>query len=151
MDIIVVVLGADTKNQRTLDSIKIINYIYDNFQYIDISNYIQESFENYKTNYYENVFLYKTRTLPNIELKSDTNFTFPLKPNTSNLLTTKFYAINSLTSNIHSGDKIGCMTIYYDNRILTNIEIILANDLIPNSWEYYFSEILKQFNFSFLN
>ena len=36
MDIIVVVLGADTKNFRTSDSIKVINYIYDNFKYIDI-------------------------------------------------------------------------------------------------------------------
>ena len=151
MDIIVVVLGADTKNQRTLDSIKIINYIYDNFDYIDISKYIQESFENYKKNYCKNVFLYKTRTLPNIELKSDNNFTFPLKPNTSNLLTTKFYAINTLNSNIKSGEKIGCMTIYYDNKILANFDIVLSNNLAPNSWQFYFVEILKQFNFSFLN
>lgn len=145
MDIIVVVLGADTKNQRTIDSIKIINYIYKNFQYIDISNYIQESFETYKKNYYKNVLLYKTQTQPSIKFASSTNYTFPLKPNTSNLLTTKFYMINKLTSDIHSGDKIGCMTIYYNDNILTNIDIILANDLIRNDWKYYFVEILNQF------
>ena len=30
MDIICVVLGADTKNFRTQDSVKLINYIFDN-------------------------------------------------------------------------------------------------------------------------
>ena len=151
MDIIVVVLGADTKNQRTIDSINIINYIYNNFQYIDISNYIQKSFEDYKKNYCENVLLYKTTTYPNIKLKLEKKYEFPLKQNTSNLLSTKFYTINTLTSNFHSGDKIGCMIIYYDNKILTNFDIILDNDLIHNSWKYYFVEILKQFNYSFLN
>ena len=52
--------------------------------------------------------------------------------------------INKLTSDIHSGDKIGCMTIYYNDNILTNIDIILANDLIRNDWKYYFVEILNQ-------
>lgn len=151
MDIIVVVLGADTKNQRTIDSIKIINYIYDNFQYIDISNYIQESFENYKQNYCDTLLLYKTTTTPCIKLTSSSNYIFPLKANSSNLLSTKFYSITTLSSKVQPGDKIGNMIIYYDNKILTNIDIILENDLIRNSWNYYFVEILKQFNFAFLN
>ena len=151
MDIIVVVLGADTKNQRTIDSIKIINYIYKNFQYVDISDYIFESFEKYRKNFDENITLYKTQTQPIISLSKERSFIFPLKNNTSNLLSTKFYSINKLTSNIKSGEKIGCMTIYYDNKILTSIDIFLSNNLIKNSWKYYFVEILKQFNETFMN
>ena len=151
MDIIVVVLGADTKNQRTIDSIKIINYIYKNFQYVDISDYIFENFEKYRKNFDENITLYKTQTQPIISLSKERSFIFPLKNNTSNLLSTKFYSINKLTSNIKSGEKIGCMTIYYDNKILTSIDIFLSNNLIKNSWKYYFVEILKQFNETFMN
>lgn len=151
MDIIVVVLGADTKNQRTLDSIKIINYIYDNFEYIDISDYIQKSFLVYKENYTKNVFLYKTRTIPKLELKENINCIFPLKLNTSNLLSTKFYGINKLTSDSKCNQKIGVLSIYYDNKILSNVDVILKNDLVANTWDYYFFEILKKLNFSFLN
>lgn len=151
MDIIVVVLGADTKNQRTLDSIKIINYIYNNFQYIDISNYILESFEKYKKNFDKNIILYKTQTQPIISLAKEKNFIFPLKNNTSNLLSAKFYNINKFSSKINPNNKIGCITIYYDDKILTSVDIILSNNLIKNNWKYYFVEILKQFNTSFMN
>lgn len=143
--------GADTKNQRTRDSINIINYIYNNFEYIDISDYIQNSFAEYEKNYTETAYLYKTTSIPDIELSTLTDYTFPLKPNTSNLLTTKFYTLNSLSSNIKKGDKIGCMTVYYDDKILLTVDIVLSNDLVQNSWQYYFVEVLKQFNFTFLN
>ena len=46
MDIICVVLGCDTKNFRTQDSIKLINYTFENFEYLDIKNLIDKEFEN---------------------------------------------------------------------------------------------------------
>lgn len=46
MDIICVVLGADTKNFRTKDSIKLIEYTFKNYEYFDlkgfVSNYLAE-------------------------------------------------------------------------------------------------------------
>lgn len=147
MDIIVVVLGADTKNQRTRDSIKIINYVYDTFEYVNISNYIQESFEEYKKYYKQNVYLYKTTTLPKLKLCELENYEFPLKPNTANTLKSKFYTLNILSTNIKENSVIGKMTIYYDDKILCSIDIILENQLEKNSWYYYFVEILKRFNF----
>ena len=149
MDIIVVVLGADTKNYRTSDSIKIINYIFDNFEYVNIEDYINQSFEEYKKYYQNNVILYKTSTLPDIKLARLKNYDFPLKTNTSNTLKTKFYTINTLSSDINSNDKIGCLNLYYNDKILTSVDIILANNLDQNSWKYYFIKIIKNFNESF--
>jgi len=149
MDIIVVVLGADTKNFRTKDSIKIINYIYDNFEYVDIRNYIEKSFEEYKKYYEANVNLYKTTDTPNISLSTLKQYNFPLKTNSANLLSTKFYTLNTLSSNIDSNQKIGCMNVCYENKILCSIDITLNNKLAPNSWFYYFTKILKDFNNSF--
>ena len=48
LDIITVVLGADTKKIRTLDSIKLIEYAYKNYEVIDIEKNIKEQFENWK-------------------------------------------------------------------------------------------------------
>ena len=46
MDLISVVLGADTKKDRTKDSIKIIEYAYANYQMVDIGFMIHQEFDN---------------------------------------------------------------------------------------------------------
>lgn len=46
MDIIAVVLGADTKKDRTKDSIKIIEYAFANYKMIDIAYMIHDEFNN---------------------------------------------------------------------------------------------------------
>lgn len=48
LDIITVVLGADTKKIRTTDSIKLIEYAYKNYQMIEIKNKIEEEFQKWK-------------------------------------------------------------------------------------------------------
>lgn len=45
MDIISVVLGADTKKDRTRDSIKIIEYTFENYKMIDIGYMVHERFD----------------------------------------------------------------------------------------------------------
>ena len=48
MDIICVVLGADTKKYRTTDSIKLIEYAFDNFTYVNIEEILSNHFEIWK-------------------------------------------------------------------------------------------------------
>ena len=45
MDIISVVLGADTKKDRTKDSIKIIEYAFANYKMVDTEYMIREKFD----------------------------------------------------------------------------------------------------------
>lgn len=149
MDIIVVVLGADTKNQRTKDSINIINYIYDNFEYVNTSDYVHEVFENFKENYKNHVNLYKTTTLPILNISELENYKFPLKQNSIQSLSTKFYVLNTLYANLPKNSKIGCIHVYYENKILYSVDIVLENQLEQNSWVYYFQKILREFKYNF--
>lgn len=48
LDIITVVIGADTKKYRTADSMKLIEYAYKNYQMIDIKTKVNEEFEKWK-------------------------------------------------------------------------------------------------------
>lgn len=48
LDLVIVVLGADTKKDRTKDSIKIIRYIEENFIEYDIKEKIEETFKIFK-------------------------------------------------------------------------------------------------------
>ena len=44
LDIITVIIGADTTNQRTADTIKLINYTYNNFEILNIKEIIENKF-----------------------------------------------------------------------------------------------------------
>ena len=44
LDIITVIIGADTTNQRTADTIKLINYAYNNFEIVNIKEIIENKF-----------------------------------------------------------------------------------------------------------
>lgn len=48
LDIITIVIGADTKKYRTSDSIKLVEYAYKNFKLIEIETIINEQFEEWK-------------------------------------------------------------------------------------------------------
>lgn len=51
LDIICVVLGADTKKFRTQDSIKLLEYAFSNFEMIDINSMIEQEFCEWKHSY----------------------------------------------------------------------------------------------------
>ena len=48
MDIITIVLGADTKNDRTKDSVKLIEYTYSNYKMYNVREKIIEKFNEWK-------------------------------------------------------------------------------------------------------
>jgi D-alanyl-D-alanine carboxypeptidase (penicillin-binding protein 5/6) len=56
LDIICVVLGADTKKFRTQDSIKLIEYAFSNFEMIDINSMIKQKFSEWQ-HLYSNKFI----------------------------------------------------------------------------------------------
>ena len=51
MDIICVVLGADTKNFRTKDSIKLIEYSFKNFEYFNIKDFVNDYIVDWQNNH----------------------------------------------------------------------------------------------------
>lgn len=59
MSIITVVLGADTKKNRTADSIKLIEYAYQNFKEVKMDEKIKNEFEDWKEKNENNIILNK--------------------------------------------------------------------------------------------
>ena len=62
LDIITVVLGADTKKIRTQDSIKLIEYIHKNYQVVDLEKISKEKFENWKLLNEKRIYINKGKT-----------------------------------------------------------------------------------------
>ena len=148
LDIIVVVLGADSKKIRTIDSVKILNYIFSNYTNIDISNIVQEEFDRFQNYFYRNIIIEKSDIKPIIELGTIENSIFPLQENELNCISSELYSLYKLKAPLYSKTKIGEITIKINNEIITSYNIILKNNLTRKTWKTYYKEIFKSL-FSF--
>lgn len=145
LDIIVVVLGADTKKIRTQDSYNLINYIYNNFQYVNVSKAINEGFENFTSYIQNDIHLEKTMDLPKFKLEILENYEFPLKTNGSIKLNTKIYNITNFSYKLSSDTQVGTLYLYNNDEFLCSSKIFLENNLEKNSWKFYLKKIFEVF------
>lgn len=145
LDIIVVVLGADTKKIRTQDSYNLINYTNSNFQYVNVSKTIEENFSNFQSYIQDSIVLEKTTDIPQFKLEVLDNYDFPLKTNGQVKLNTKIYTIKNFSYNFTSGEQVGTLYLYNNNDLICESKILLANELKRNSWMFYFKNFFEVF------
>lgn len=142
LDIIVVVLGADTKKIRTHDSSNLINYIFNEYDYINLYSTINESFNKYLDYFNKNYKLEKTQSLPILKLAKLKDYEFPLSKENKLQLSSKIYLYTyKFNPNITQFSKIGDFYLFSENKIICKIDIILSNKLEKNSCIYYFKNI----------
>ena len=151
MDIICVVLGCDTKNFRTQDSIKLINYTFENFEYLDIKNLIDKEFENYKNNNI-NLFEINKGVSNDLEIRcfSTEPSIIPIKKDEKNSIKVDFELKKNLEAPINANLKVGSFMVYSDNRTILEGDILTTNSIDKKKPSYYFSSIFKNFS-SILN
>ena len=94
LDIIIVVLGADTKEIRGLDTVNIINYVYSNFEMVDTYDMISEAFENYKET--QNINVTKSLEEPQISLSNNFTYIYPININEVKNLKTSIYTVSRI-------------------------------------------------------
>lgn len=143
LDIIVVVLGADTKKIRTQDSYNLINYIFNAFQYINVSKTINESFSGFSNYINDFIFLEKTKDTPKFKLETLNNYEFPLKTNGEIKFSTKIYTNKNFSYKSSAGDEIGKLYLYNNGNLLCKVKIFLDNNLKRNSFIFYLKYFFK--------
>lgn len=144
LDIICVVLGADTKKFRTQDSIKLIEYSFKNFTPVNIQAMVNEKFEEWK---HENINCFeiiKGQT-QNIELKiSSLKYsTLPINNNSIKDLKVLINCKQILNAPILKDTNLGKIEVYEGEEPLTSCDIILNNNIYKKNMYNYFTEILK--------
>lgn len=112
LDIIVIVLGADTKKIRTTDSRNLIKYIFNTYQYINVSSIINTAFDNYISYFYNNCLLEKTASIPNLKLEILKNYEYPLSKNDAIRLHTKIYTLTKFNNQLEPNTKVGTLHLY---------------------------------------
>ena len=151
MDIICVVLGCDTKNFRTSDSTKLINYAFENFEYVNIENIVNEEFNRWKkenTNY----FNIKKGTSSNLEIsfsKLDTPIV-PIKKDEIESLKVDFYINKEISAPIYINTTVGKFTVYTSSKTILEGNVISIQDINKKNVFYYFNDLFKNY-FTILN
>lgn len=137
LDIIIVILGADTKKIRTTDTINLINYIYNNFETIDTSDYINKKISTSVLD------IKNTNSLPKIYLEKKDNYIYPIEKN-NNIFETKIYFLNNLKAPIKANSKIGTIKLYANNTFLYECNILLKENVYSYSCIENFYNLLKK-------
>lgn len=145
MDIICVVLGADTKNFRTKDSIKLIEYCYKNFEVIDLEEIVNTSFNEWKTENIKNISVEKSfDSIPEIEVANLKFSTVPIEKSLVDSITCKISCDFNLIAPISKDTVIGNIEVRTDKNIVTSCDIVVKNEISKNS-------VLNYLNYFFEN
>ena len=145
MDIITVVLGADTKKFRTKDSIKLIEYTFSNYEMVNIQTKIIEEFTNWKNinekriNVIQGKKEYLNPTLGEIELQ-----TIPVKKDKIDNIQYEINTIISIEAPVEQWQKIGNIVVKIDDKIIEKVEIINTEPIEKKSWRDYFEYLLEK-------
>lgn len=145
MDIISVVLGADTKKDRTRDSINIIEYSYANYKMIDLSNNIENSFNEWKAKNEIKIIKGTSKCL-NIELSECNNKVIPVYNQDINNIDVIVNSIKEVKAPITKGEKIGELEIKIADKTRISMNILASETINKKDEKVYFMEMLSNIN-----
>lgn len=141
-------LGATSKNMRTTDSIKILNYVFNNYSNTNIENIISSSFNDFEEHFYNNVEIKNTTDKPILEFSMPQNTNYPLLKNEIANLKAETYYLNNLKAPLYKDTKVGFLTIKTGDEILIKLDILVKNNIEKKNFKIYYQELLKNiFNF----
>lgn len=151
LDVISVVLGADTKKFRTSDSIKIIEYSFANYEPINISEIIKEKFEAWKRVNMGSFNVYK----PSVEsgeisitlddIKDD--YIIPIEKSKKDQIECKINCETNLIPPMERGTILGGVEIYTGNELIYNKAILLDNNIYKKGFLEYIKKCLEVYCF----
>ena len=134
MDIICVVLGADTKNYRTKDSIKLIEYVFKYFEPVNIEEKMKEEFLKWKNKNQNEFSIIKGKT-NNIELEMEEleHSTIPILKEQISNIDISVECENKLYAPLIKNAKIGNITLKINEEIIAKANILNKNQIEKKS------------------
>ncbi|MBP3595874.1 MAG: D-alanyl-D-alanine carboxypeptidase [Clostridia bacterium] len=145
LDVIIVVLGADTKKIRTQDSLNLINYTFNNFKMMDTYDIINSNFK--KINYTVNV--QNSFSKAKLKLKTKENYLFPININDKDF-STSVYLLNNLVAPLEKESKIGVLKLELNGKTLCENDILNVEFIDKITFDEYFLYVIKKFKDTFI-
>ena len=143
LDVIIVVLGADTKSIRGSDTKKMINYVFENFKMVDTKKEMEELFSYFKNN--QKIQTLKSLSNVEIEYTPRENYICPIDKNKVGKLRTSIYCLSQLEAPVEGKTIIGKMRLICDTQILYEIDIYLGKKIDRIDWREYLRIFVKNY------
>lgn len=125
MDLIIVVLMADTRQDRAKDTIKLIDYAFKEFRMEDVEAKINEQFETWKQINENRIFIYKAREKLQTEL-SDYSIK---KIATNQEVKIEVNSITYLEAPVMEKTKVGTISVKNGDNLIENIDILVSKTI----------------------
>lgn len=137
-DIITVVIQADTKKDRTKDSINLINYIFNNYQRINLDQIVDKEFERWSDINKNRININKARdNIVHLERETLTNEYLIVKKTDVDNINVQINALYEFEAPISKGDIAGELKIYIKNELAESKKIVFCNDIEKKCvWDY---------------
>ncbi len=144
LDIICVVLGADTKKYRTKDSIQLIEYAFQNYETIPIEEAITETFAYWKAQNEKRIMITKgLQDYPELMLEKVPYKIYPLKKGQKDKIKVEIENEEILEAPVPEKYEIGKMKITIEGKELFQVKIITKSEIArKNVWDYFKENIM---------
>ena len=144
MDIITVIIGANTNDIRTADTKKLIKYINEEFEIVNIKNIIEEEFEKWKKINSSRIFVEKGNKNQVELLLEDLNFEkMIIKKSDIDKIDIKSEVLYNLNAPVEQNKIIGCMEIIINDENIATLEIYNKDEISRKNINDYIFEFLK--------
>ncbi len=144
LDIITVVLGADTKKIRTSDSIKLIEYAYKNYEIVDIQKKIKEQFQNWKYLNQNRIYINKAKhNNLNLEMEKLEYDKIALKKEDVDNTKIEINSIYNLEAPVEKNKIIGNAKVQIGNKTIATLNVYSTNIIEKKNIFDYFIDFLS--------
>lgn len=131
--LIAVVLGCGTKKQRTEDSIKLLNYGFENFEIVDICSNMKKEFE---------ICVNKGK-YDRYKIVLSGSYYMAVEKEKIDKISYKYEKINELNAPIPKGEYIGKISIYLEKEKIKEIIINMPQNIEKKTFFDYFQNLSK--------
>lgn len=143
--IICVVLGADTKKIRTQDSVKLIEYAFSNFEYVDIKKQLQEEYQEWKEKYIEELKIIKgCEQKIQLELEELNYETIPIKKDEIKDIQVQIQAQNEIVAPIMENTNLGKLQVKIKDKTIIELNIKTTKSIEKKNILDYMDELIKK-------
>jgi len=146
MDLICIVLGADTKKDRTRDTIKLIEYAFKTFSPYNIKEKIENEFQNWILCNSNSFSVSKGSSNDISPYLENLNYEYlPLSSNQIQNLSIYIYCNYTLTAPLEKDSSIGTLAVNIDDKNIITLNIKNENSISKMTYKDFFKSLIKNY------
>lgn len=144
LDIITVVIQADTKKDRTNDSVKLINYVFNNYEKINVDELVNNEFDDWLNINMNRIHIKKAKnTKININKSNLQYKNVIIKKSNIKDIKINFNAVFEYEAPVYYKTKIGEVQIFKEDELLESIDIFFDNSIYAKDFYDYMYECME--------